>query len=81
MTDTLPIITLINGPWNGYSIPFHGTKVIKMAIAERWQGNRPAIGARSGAAIYEPGGDGPLAFWLENRWDGITTAIVESSDP
>ena len=63
---------LINGSWDGYELVYRDTVLIHMALATEWDGDRPAKGARSGVAIYEPSDCGKYAYWLKNCWDGTT---------
>lgn len=64
-------ILLVNGPCDGRRITDLGTVRIRMAIADGWLCGRPAIGARSGCAIYEfHGNDRARAYWLRNDWEG-----------
>jgi lysophospholipid acyltransferase (LPLAT)-like uncharacterized protein len=70
-------IQLINGPFNGRRITDLGTVRIPMGIASKIKNGRPAIGAKSGSAIYEPDSNRRRAFWLRNQWDGITVANID----
>ena len=72
------MIELVNGPWSNHMITDSGTVEIKMEISKKWKGNRPAEGAESGYAIYEPSADRKTAFWLRNVWEGITLKVIEA---
>ena len=73
MTIRIPLIVLTGGPWNGNYRPDAGKVVVRVLIATEWQkgycGMRPAVGAKTGFAIYEPREDRSRAFWSHNEWD------------
>jgi len=71
-----PLITLHGGPYNGRTIRDLGSVRIRMGIADCYEGNKPAIGARCGTAIYEPTEDRARAHWLTNDWDGRIVDII-----
>lgn len=70
-------IRLHSGPWNGKVIEDSGAVRICLGIATKWEGNRPAVGARVGNAVYEPDADRKHAHWSHNEWDGICIYTVE----
>lgn len=69
-------IRLHGGPWNGRKITDLGTKIIRMSIAKKWNGNRPAIGSESGIAHYDPTPDRTSAHWSHNEWTGPVAKII-----
>lgn len=67
---------LINGPLDKKVIKDLGKVVVRIGIASKWKDGKPAIGSRSGNAIYEPSKNRKKAFWLENQWEGTTQKII-----
>ena len=76
------LTTLRNGPCDNKRVEDLGRPVIKIAIASKWirteNGPRPARGAKTGVAIYEPSKDRTEAFWLSNEWHGTVEGNVEA---
>lgn len=72
-------MTLHGGPWNGRAIRDRGTVRVRMAIAGRWNGNRPATGSRTGTAIYQPTPERDRAHYVASEWDGVCAGIIETN--
>lgn len=69
-------VTLLGGPWNHCQVENDGAVRIHMMIYEH---GKPVVGAKFGSAIYEhSSAESPVAFWLENSWDGILERIIEA---
>lgn len=76
------MIVLRGGPWDGMRLDDSGAEVIQMCVATKYDetGLRAAKGAKVGRAIYEPNEERTEAFWLENKWDGISLGSPAEDD-
>lgn len=72
------MIALHGGPWNGRKIKDSGTVRVALAIARKWEGNRPKIGTEVGTAYYEHAPGRKTAHWSHNEWEGTLEAIIEA---